>query len=231
MNTRAVTCVEMREIDRLASEEYGIPVETLMENAGRAAAEQAEKMLAALPGAKSVLVLCGGGNNGGDGFVAARILALKNYAVKVRLFKPENSLKGATLTNFEQLGKTGADWKFCSDADAIAGDIENSGLIVDALLGTGFTGTLTGTIADAIELVNTSGKPVLAVDVPSGLDADTGRAEGPCIKAHVTITMGALKTGFLTEQSRTWTGNVIVADIGFPDTIFELKLPTRRQHT
>lgn len=215
-----VTCEEMRRIDARAVEEYGIAVETLMENAGRAVAETVLKFLSENKISGTILHLCGGGNNGGDGLVSARILHEKKVPVQVLLMKPSLSLKNATLSNFEKIKKASIACIELPSMNIVEKEIQNAALLVDALLGTGFKGAVNGPVKEAIEKMNASGKPAIAVDVPSGLDADTGEAEGICVKAKMTVTMGALKKGFLNPASQRRTGKVIVADIGFPEEIF-----------
>lgn len=216
-----VSCEEMRELDRRATEEFGISVEILMENAGRAVAEESMKFLETAPYSKpwKILVFCGGGNNGGDGLVAARILKQKGIEVKIIFLKPTKSLHGVSLLNFEKIkNETGA----CLDLpkiEQIEKELANAHLLIDALLGTGSKGEVTGLFQETIQKINSSGKSVIAVDVPSGLDADSGQQNGTCIRAHLTVTMAAMKKGFL--EAKEWTGKVIVADIGYPQELIQ----------
>jgi len=213
----AVSCEEMREIDRRAIEEYGIPVETLMENAGKSVAEQCLMLLDRLQIEKpwKIVVCCGGGNNGGDGLVAARLLKQRGIEVNIILLKPTESFKGATLLNFEKI-KDEVPYEVIPNGAKIKNDLASSALILDALLGTGFKGDVEGIFREMIELINRSGRPVVSVDIPSGLDADDGKIRGVSVRANLTVTMGAMKKGFLTAKAEKKTGEVVVADIGFP---------------
>ena len=218
MKAPAVTAEQMRELDRRARDEFGIPVKALMENAGRAVAEESVRFLKKTGSAKpwKVLLFCGGGNNGGDGLVAARLLAQQGIETRTFIFKPADSLKDEVLSNFEELGRLSLPYEFLPKFAKISQEIRGSSLLIDALLGTGLKSKVRGDFAQAIGAVNGSGLPVLSVDVPSGMDADSGAVPGTCVKAALTVTMGALKKGFLNPRARRWTGNVRVADIGFP---------------
>lgn len=213
----------MREIDRRAAEEFGIPVETLMENAGAAVARETLEVLRGSGASRpwKVIVLCGGGNNGGDGLVAARLLRRGGVEVRAALLKPASSLQGAAASNFARMKDAGVPWTELPRTDDLRAALSGSQAAVDALLGTGFSGPLRKDFAEAILALNGSGKPVIAVDVPSGLDADSGRAEGPCVRAAVTVTMGAPKTGFLNPEAKVWLGRLVVADIGFPEQLLK----------
>lgn len=217
----------MRAIDRRAVEEFHIPVDRLMENAGRAVASEALRIFKdfKIAGPGNVFLLCGGGNNGGDGFVAARILHERGVSARVALLKSPGSLKGATLSNFERLAPSRIPYQIVSEIDNIAQLIRESDLLIDALLGTGFKDKVSGHIEEVIASMNASGKPILAVDIPSGMDGDTGEPRGACVRAGTTVTMGALKKGLVAEGAGKWTGKVIVADIGFPEGLFR-GLPT-----
>lgn len=209
MKYRTVTAQEMRELDRRATQEYKVPSLTLMENAGRAVADAVEKLA---PRGGNVLVLCGSGNNGGDGLVAARYLKERGYNVKILLMKAPDAFKGDALQNYKALdGKDIEIGEFAGKA-ACAG----YNVIIDALLGFGGRGPVTGSYAAAIDGMNASKTPVVAVDIPSGLDADTGEILGTAVKAKVTVTMALPKKGFENPKAKEYLGEVIVADIGIP---------------
>lgn len=221
---RAVTGVQMREIDRLAQEEAAIPGLILMENAGRAVFGQALRMLGE-PEGRRVLVLCGKGNNGGDGLVAARHLCHHGAEVRVLVTASPEEIKGDAAANLAMARAeeampgsrlvvrflSGTDWE-----DLLAQELAAADLVVDALLGTGIQGGARGPVARVIEMVNRAGRPVLSVDVPSGLDADTGAVNGPCVRARVTVTLGLPKVGLLVYPGAEYAGSVVVADIGIP---------------
>lgn len=219
----------MREIDRLAQEEGAIPGLILMESAGRAAFGQALKMLGDAPGCR-VLVLCGKGNNGGDGLVVARHLCHQGAEVRVLLTASPDELKGDAAANLamaraeEALPGTRLALRFLSGPGwegVLAEELAAADLVVDALLGTGIQGGARGQVAQVIEALNRAERPVLSVDVPSGLDADTGAVSGPCVRARVTVTLGLPKVGLLVYPGAEHAGRVVVADIGIPPGLVE----------
>ena len=207
----------MQLIDKKAIEEFGIPSLTLMENAGRAVYDQAKKMLS-LPASKpgKVLCLCGKGNNGGDGLVAARYLREGGIDVSVYLLCEEKRLKKDPLINFNKLRNMNIPTSCVKDKP---GKFSGYGLIIDAIFGTGFKGRPDKYTSGAIEAINKSNAPVLSVDVPSGLNATTGESGGISVKAACTITFGLAKTGFYKESGPGLTGEVIVKNIGFPTSL------------
>lgn len=211
---RVVTAAQIAELDRRAVEEYGIPVARLMDAAGRRTA-QAAGMLLQERGGRRVLVLAGKGNNGGDGLVAARYLRTSGSEVVAVLAAPDKEFSGEArraLAAAVEVGVPVLPATGTRSADQMAG----VDLIVDALFGTGFRGPVRGDPATLIEAANRSGKPILAVDVPSGLEADTGRWQGPCVRATATVTMGLPKVGLLVYPGAEMAGTIYVADIGYP---------------
>lgn len=212
---------QVRSIDQRAEHEFGVSGLMLMENAGAAVAAAARRLLPD-PAAGPVLVLAGKGNNGGDGLVAARHLQAEGYAVVVGLLALPEDLTGDARVNFEIAQRCGLHLRAIqTEAELAALDSVGPRLIVDALLGTGVKGAPRGLTAAAIERVNRSGIPVLAVDVPSGLNADTGRAEGDCIQAVETVTMGCLKPGLVLYPGCGLAGRTEVAEIGWPRAAIE----------
>jgi hydroxyethylthiazole kinase-like uncharacterized protein yjeF len=205
---------EMAEADRVAIEEFGIDVIALMENAGLNVAILARKMLGGNVAGREVSVVAGKGNNGGDGLVAAR--HLHNWGAKVRvvLGAEKADLRDAPATQLRILGKMGVE------VDGTAGRFDKADLLVDALLGYGSKGSPREPVAGLIQRVNSSGVPVLAVDVPSGLDATTGRPNEPCVVANVTVALGLLKMGFLNQGSARFLGELYLADISLPEPIY-----------
>lgn len=222
-----LTRAALREVDRLARAEYAIPGLLLMENAGRHVAEAALDGLEgeADPG---VLVVCGPGNNGGDGLVAAR--HLDNAGVRTAIVLPLGAAgpgdAGVNLDIVRRMGLTiveaGVDG--AREIERAAGMPGGPSLVIDALLGTGLSRRVEGAGAEAIGAVNrlaAGGVPVLAVDIPSGLDADSGQVLGVAVRASVTVSFVGLKPGFLALEAQTYVGEVIVADIGAPRALTE----------
>lgn len=215
---------QVRRIDRLAIEEYGIPGIVLMENAARGVADAATQMLAGLA-APRVLILCGGGNNGGDGFAVARHLHLRGVPVAVVETADAAALPADARANREILGHIPA--VAIVDGSA-APPFEAFTLLIDALLGTGATKPPRPPADGLIHRMNAAGRPILAIDLPSGLDCDTGRPLGDaCVRAARTVTFVAGKAGFANPESRQYTGEVIVADIGAPPEIVAAVLAGR----
>ncbi len=210
--TRIVTTEQMRILDRAASEEFAVPSRVLMENAGAAVAREARKRLR---GSRKAIVLCGPGNNGGDGLVAARHLA--NLGAKVEVLLLSESLKGDAEQNLIAFRKLGGSLKLYSTGAPLGAG--NHDLIIDAIFGIGLTRKPEGNPLVAIEAVEVArdlGATVLSVDVPSGLDSDTGRPLGACVTADVTVTFGYLKRGLVHEPGCTFAGEVVLADISLP---------------
>jgi NAD(P)H-hydrate epimerase len=218
---KSVTAAGMRELDRKSIEDFVIPGVVLMENAGRKVAEEVQRF--GLASAAKVAVLAGRGNNGGDGFVAARWLYNLKFDVKVYAFAQRDEIKGDARTNLDILLKMGIPFEENVEPDLPALEIElqEASLIIDALLGIGIKGEVREPIRSVINLVNNLGRPILAVDVPSGLDADTGEVLGAAIKATKTVTMGLAKKGFFLASGPEYTGEVIIADIGMPRELLE----------
>jgi len=211
---RYVTASEMRAIDSSAIES-GVGASELMENAGRAVAIEAGKLIKA----GSVAVFCGYGNNGGDGFVAARYLKNKGYDVSVYVMGRPRSMTQESSDNLEKLFSVGVKVEIFPDNDRIDllfKSLSKPALVIDALFGTGFKGPLDDTYSDLIKKINTLGASIVAIDIPSGLDADTGSPLPEAIKAYITVALGHPKTGFKAQGAEEYTGIVTVADIGLP---------------
>jgi hydroxyethylthiazole kinase-like uncharacterized protein yjeF len=210
---RAVSTAKMQQLDHRAVHRYGIPILLLMENAGRAVAE-ATRRLAAKGGGKKVIVLCGGGNNGGDGVAAARYLHGWGYSVRVGWIKNPRSWEGDLGRHYRMAKALGV--RFQPFSSRLASDLKKADVLVDALLGTGTKGDIRGAYREAIAGIHQSRKPVVAVDIPSGLDSDTGKPLGLAVKARITVTMAAAKPGLLKSAARPYVGRLVVADIGLP---------------
>jgi NAD(P)H-hydrate epimerase len=214
---RSMSRDEIRRIDRTAIETLGVAGLVLMENAGRHVAEAADEMLGGAAG-KRLAVVAGAGNNAGDGFVVARHLGIHGAEVAAFLIAPREKIKGDAKANLDILLNLACDVRDVGEDDlpALAGWLADFDLVVDAVGGTGITGALRGALASAVEQINAAGVPVLAVDIPSGLDCDRGRAAGPTVRAKRTVTFVARKTGFDAEGAEQYTGDVRVVHIGIP---------------
>lgn len=197
---RFVTREEIEEIDRRAQADFGIPQDRLMESAGRAVADEMQERTHG-----PVVVVCGKGNNGGDGFVAARYLHEAGRVVRVHALSIPDA-DSAAGRNFERIRH-------------LCGEF-GTGVIVDAIFGTGLRRPVEGKYRAAIEEINRRKTFVLAVDVPSGLDANTGRPLGVAVQANVTVTMGLPKIGF--QHAERYVGELVVADIGYPPELLRL---------
>jgi NAD(P)H-hydrate epimerase len=222
-----LTREQVREIDRLAIEELGIPGIVLMENAARSVAEVAldvlELQLQLTPSDARVAVLCGGGNNGGDGYAIARHLHNAGVAVTIDAATPPEAMKGDALVNASVCGRMGLPMRELRDLatiEAAAVEWGRQRLLIDALLGTGFQGVVREPMDVAIARCNEArhrqGVFVLAVDVPSGLDCNTGHPSNATIEAGMTVTFVAAKRGFVTEAARPYVGELAVVEIGTP---------------
>ena len=217
---RFLTAKQAKKIDFLAKDKFGISKLVLMENAGRAVAEEAMK---SLRGRKSVAVFCGKGNNGGDGFVAARHLLVKGVKPDVFLAGNICEVRNEAKINLEILIKLkqkiiGINEK---DLNSVKKKISKYSLIVDALLGVGLKGEVRGLYRDLIGNMNQSKTFILSVDIPSGLDATTGKVLGCCVKADKTVTFVAKKKGMVIGAGKRYCGRVIVKDLGVPLLIKE----------
>ncbi len=217
---RVVDAASMRNLDISAVREFSMKGIQLMENAGRAVADIVLRELAAVKAAdKRVAIICGKGNNGGDGFVCARHLLNAGVDVTVYTLAGLRAFKGDSGVNarcWQKMG--GAVKRFINEGDfkKHSSSIRHAHVVVDALLGTGLTGGARGFYGDVIEFINTLSCPVISIDVPSGLNATTGEAAGPVVSADITVTMALPKLGFFLSPGRDLAGRVEVADIGMP---------------
>ncbi len=216
---------QVRRVDALAISKYGLSGVVLMENAGRGAAD----LLCELGATNKTIVCCGKGNNGGDGFVVARHLDLRHLSVEVLLFTDPATLTGDAATNFRVLEKSGIPMHVVIDEPSMAelpAILSSANWIIDALLGTGSHGDPRPPLDRVIDRINAAGKPILAVDLPSGLDCDTGQPGNPTIRAAHTCTFVAAKPGFLKPQAAEFVGQLHIADIGAPRKLIEEVLGT-----
>lgn len=213
---RVLSRTQMREFDRLATERCGVASIVLMENAGRGAADVVQRESARVSG--PVVVVCGAGNNGGDGYVVARHLLLRGVPVEVIAVVSEQRLKGDALANYRAfVGVGGRVRSVDVEGPALAFQpLDGAGTIVDALFGTGLDRPVEGLFREAVERMNAAAARRIALDLPSGLDCDTGRVHGVAVRADVTVTFAAHKLGLLTPSGLAYAGRVEVADIGVP---------------
>jgi ADP-dependent NAD(P)H-hydrate dehydratase / NAD(P)H-hydrate epimerase len=210
---RLVTAVQMQELDRRTIAGHGIPGLTLMENAGRGVVEVMERHLGTLAGTRP-LVICGKGNNGGDGFVVTRLLLAKQAKPDCVLLGRAADLSGDALTNYQRLVDSGFPVREAPSSSDIEPLFQDRKLIVDAIFGTGLTRAPSGLTAEAITLINQSGSYVVSIDLPSGLQSDTGAPYDPCVRANLTVTMALPKLGLWLYPGRELAGEVEVAEIG-----------------
>lgn len=246
---RVLSADQCREIDRRSAEEFGVPSLLLMENAGRAVARIAHGYLANLlrddssttspaylwldsiatgapadlrpaPGAR-IAIVCGTGNNGGDGFAAARHLANWGFELDVFLAGDPGKISGDAAVNYQAVLKRGIAVN-PAEGDGFREALKNADLILDALLGTGLRGEVMEQAATVIESMLDSGAPVISVDIPSGLHSDTGEVLGVAVYAEITVTFGAVKPGHLLHPGSQHTGRLLVADIGIPTPLLNV---------
>jgi ADP-dependent NAD(P)H-hydrate dehydratase / NAD(P)H-hydrate epimerase len=210
MGQEVLSAAEMARADALAVAQ-GIPGLVLMENAGSAVAEEALRIATDKSGL--IVVICGPGNNGGDGFVAARLLREQGRRVRVGLLSDPAALKGDAAAMASR-------WGGAVEA-ATTATLAGASLIIDAMFGAGLSRPLEGLAAHMCAAINASGKPVLAIDVPSGLDGTTGRANGPVVQATSVVTFFRLKPGHLLLPGRSLCGEVRLADIGIPARVLD----------
>lgn len=209
---------QMRAIDQRTQVEFGIPGTLLMERAALALIDEARELLGELVG-KRIYLYCGKGNNGGDGLAAARLFLETGAIITGVLLFPKGQYRGLAMENLERAAKYGVnlrDWETINDQELQAAD-----LIIDAVLGTGAVGPATGVAAAAIERINCSGRPVLAVDLPSGIGIDSGEVPGPAVRARRTVTFGLAKPGLLIFPGAEYAGDITIKTIGFPSQLLE----------
>jgi len=213
-----VTAAEMRELDRLTIERYGVPSLTLMERAGEAITATIVQRFGAVA-KRGVLVVAGKGNNGGDGFVTARLLKKQRISCEVALLARAGELSPDAQQNLRAFAQLkGKVTEIPSDRlDLLSERLKKNRLLVDAILGTGTKNEVRGTFAEAIALMNASGLPIVAVDIPSGLDSDRGVPLGAAIRAETTVALGFAKLGEVIHPGLDHVGELAVADIGIDE--------------
>ncbi len=222
MSRITITRDQARRVDQRAIDEYGITGLVLMENAGRGVADCLCQLID--DDSRRVVICCGKGNNAGDGFVIARHLDLRGYDARVLLWAEPAELTGDAAANFQILEKTDVPIEVFGnrhDPQRLEAQLSGATWIVDALLGTGARGEPRPPLDAVIDQLNGSGVPILAVDLPSGLDCDTGDAADHTIRATVTCTFLAVKVGFTAPDADQYTGRTDVLDIGAPRKLIE----------
>lgn len=224
---RIVTTAAMRELDRKSIEEIGIPGAVLMENAGRGATDVLLRCFSGLRDAPVALV-CGAGNNGGDGFVVARLLRERGIQAQVFLLAAPERLAGDGKIYFDVLQRVGVPVRSLATTGVTARlkkEWKGASCIVDAIFGTGLARQVGGVYREAVRGILGSGRPVLAVDIPSGIDADTGRILGVAVRADCTATFGLPKRGLYLHPGAEHAGRIECVDIGIPGSLVEMLAP------
>lgn len=218
---KIATAQQMRAIDEQAIKQYGIPEIVLMENAGVSVAKSVDQVIGKI-GGKKICIFAGKGNNGGDGFVAARHLSNQGAKVKVYIIGDMQKIQGAAKVNLEILQKmcievlpllSERDW------DKVKIALTLSDCLIDALIGTGFKNQLQTEMEKVINMMNDIGKPIIAIDLPSGVEANTGKVPVTAIKATLTVSLGLTKVGLILYPGAAHAGEILVADIGLPNVL------------
>src|SRR4030043_1586632 len=213
---KVVTAEEMREIDRETIEKRGIPGVVLMERAGLAVVSKIKEIF----GRKRVIVVSGGGNNGGDGLVVARNFHNEGWDVRVCLTSKPEDLKGDALFQYKAAVKFGVDIQPVKELlDNYSTIFSRHSIIIDAILGTGLSKNVTGTLSEVIGLLNKSNIPIISVDIPSGISSDSGQVMGVAVRADYTVTFGLPKRGHLLYPGAEYSGKLFIEDIGFPEEL------------
>jgi NAD(P)H-hydrate epimerase len=223
MKKTGLTREQSKKIDKITIDRYGIPGIVLMENAGRFITDV---LLKYKPHGK-IFVVCGEGNNGGDGFVVARYLANLDYKVHIILVSDPEKIRGDAKINYD------ISMKFNIPITIISGEeiqemesiISDADWLIDALFGTGLRGEVKEPFSKAINIMNKSNKKILSIDIPSGLDCDTGEPLGVSIKATVTVSMVGFKLGFFNLKALEYLGDIHIADIGIPRMLLREMMP------
>jgi len=223
-----VTAEKMKYLDKKAVMEHGIPDHRLMENAGKAIAEEtlriAKEELGKAPSELNAAVCSGRGNNGGDGLVAARCLQAAGTLVRVFILEPgEKGYGELVVRNIQKAKDAGVQIVLVTgeNMESLAAEFAKADLLLDALLGVSAVGKPTGPVRRVIQLMNKSAKPIVAVDIPSGLSPDTGHHSGVFIIAKHTLTLGFAKSGLMAAHAQPNTGQIKVLDIGYPPELLE----------
>ena len=221
---RVVTASEMREIDRRAIEEFGVPSLDLMERAGAGAAHVIAR--AGVENGANIVIVCGKGNNGGDGFVCGRYLQQWGAQVTCWVIGERDELTSDTLRNLvtsEEAGVIVKPFRTSESEESLHKDLEGASIAVDALLGTGAKGSLRDPIRRLARVLNESDARVFALDMPTGMNADTGAVDADCVRADMTITFGFPKRGLYSLPARDLCGDITVVDLGYPEDSIDVE--------
>jgi hydroxyethylthiazole kinase-like uncharacterized protein yjeF len=210
---------EMRTLDRMATDKFGIAEDLLMENAGEAVYFVLLREVGIQD--RDFIVFCGIGNNGGDGFVVARKIHSSGGKVKVFILGDHKRFKGPAKTNFNIVSRLPVEIQHIESIDSIKTDVFHCDAIVDAIFGTGLTRDVEGLYRNVIELINESGKTVFSVDIPSGIHGDTGKIMGAAVKADYTVTFGLPKIGAMLFPGYNLCGRLYVTHISFPPSMYK----------
>lgn len=217
MNLPPLTRDQVRSVDQRAIDQYGMSGLVLMENAGRGAAE----IIAGAAGSGEILILCGRGNNAGDGYVIARHLELMGRNPRILSLVPLESLQGDALANARIARAANIECEFIQDIETLQRRLGSPATLVECLLGTGARGAPRELMGDAVRLANALNTTRIAIDVPAGLDCDTGEASDPTLRADHTISFVASKVGFLTPSAANFVGHVHTVGIGVPKRLLD----------
>jgi len=219
---KVVSALQMKNLDRRAIEEFGIPGIVLMENAGRATIEAIDKYFPVMS-MRKIIIIAGSGNNGGDGFVIGRHLINRGVDVETFLLGHKTKVKGDAKVNLDLYQKLGPVQELHHQEDFMKfqNHIDQAGLIIDALLGTGANSEVIGVLRDSIEYINSLPTPVVSIDIPSGVDASTGKILGAALYADLTVTFGLPKIGLLIHPGIDRVGILEVADISIPSYLVQ----------
>jgi len=219
---KSITAQRARQIDQAAQKDFGIPSIVLMENAGKSVFEV---ILARLPYGQhlSVAVFCGKGNNGGDGLVCARYLHNSGVPTSIYVLGSPSAMKRDPKTNLDILARMKARVMFIEEKKQLRKTFKkcSADIFVDALFGIGFSGKVEGAAFNLIDFINANDAMTISVDVPSGLNATTGKVENICVRAHTTVTFGLPKKGLYCNSGPRYAGEVIVNGIGFPNVLLK----------
>jgi len=218
------TAAQVKELDRYAIESFSISGNVLIERAGEAAFQL---LLSQWPNSKRLLVLCGTGNNAGDGFVIARLAAEQEMDVQVMQVGDINKLHGDALAAQQRLLGSGVVPHTYSTTQDL--ELSSYDVIIDAMLGTGVHGNVDGNYADVIKVLNSADTPVFSIDIPSGLNADTGMPQGLAVKANLTITYVGIKQGLITGDGPEYSGKVVFNDLKLPKALYDMRSPSGYQ--
>lgn len=214
---RLALALQMRQLDDRAQSEWQLSGDLLMERAALAAAREMKRIVKGK--LSKVIICCGKGNNGGDGLALARILQADGSNITAVLLYPREEYRGLAALNLERAEKFGV--RVASWSENTASELKDADVIVDAILGTGTFGAPREPLPRVIEAINRANRPVLALDIPSGIDADTGNVPGTAVKAHMTVTFGLAKPGLYIYPGAEYAGEVVIDHIGFPEALIE----------